>query len=118
MDLGYKCNVSKWHANTMGASSTQYHMTIMHCCIFIAIVLQKKFFLLLVQWYGVCASCYAFAAMGALEGANALSSGYFVSLSEQNIIDCSGDASHVTLLYNQTIQTLGLYCSTLYHKVL
>nr|ACU86976.1 silicatein-like protein [Aulosaccus sp. GV-2009] len=41
------------------------------------------------QWYGQCDSCYAFSAVGALEGATALAKGYFVSLSEQNIIDCS-----------------------------
>jgi hypothetical protein len=29
--------------------------------------------------------------VGALEGANALAKGYFVSLSEQNIVDCSGE---------------------------
>nr|CAI46305.1 silicatein alpha [Suberites domuncula] len=38
---------------------------------------------------GDCGASYAFSAMGALEGANALAKGNAVSLSEQNIIDCS-----------------------------
>ena len=39
---------------------------------------------------GQCGSSYAFSAVGALEGANALATGSLVTLSEQNIIDCSG----------------------------
>ena len=39
---------------------------------------------------GRCHSCYAFSITGALEGLHALSHGRLVSLSEQNIIDCSG----------------------------
>ena len=39
---------------------------------------------------GQCGSSYAFSAVGALEGANALATGNLVTLSEQNIIDCSG----------------------------
>lgn len=37
-----------------------------------------------------CGSSYAFAAVGALEGASALATDKLVALSEQNIIDCSG----------------------------
>lgn len=40
---------------------------------------------------GGCGASYAFGAMGALEGAWALAKGTLVSLSEQNIIDCSGN---------------------------
>lgn len=40
-----------------------------------------------------CGASYAFSAMAALEGANALATGKLVKLSEQNIIDCSGIAS-------------------------
>lgn len=38
---------------------------------------------------GRCRSCYAFATTGVLEGLHALTTGKMVTLSEQNIIDCS-----------------------------
>ena len=38
-----------------------------------------------------CGCSYAFAAMGALEGATALAHGNLVKLSEQNVVDCSGN---------------------------
>ena len=38
---------------------------------------------------GQCGASYAFSAMGALEGAQALATGSLKALSEQNIIDCS-----------------------------
>ena len=57
----------------------------------------KHLYLEIFMVQGMCGASYAFSAVGALEGARALAYGDLVQLSEQNIIDCSGNQYGVTV---------------------
>lgn len=48
---------------------------------------------------GECCSSYAFSIVAALEGSHALATGELVSLSEQNVVDCSGMNYHPRCWY-------------------
>ena len=51
-----------------------------------------------VKSQGDCGASYAFSAVGALEGAVALARGKLTTLSEQNIIDCSGKRTTIIIV--------------------
>ncbi len=56
-------------------------------------MIKKNLMMSLLQEEYRCHSCYAFAAVGALEGAHAIATDQLIALSPQQVLDCSGEES-------------------------
>jgi len=79
----------QWEADSKGKISDSELFRFFNSSLPLSVDWRKHGAVTAVKDQGHCGSCWAFAAVGALEGAWKIATGQLVSLSEQHILDCS-----------------------------